>query len=316
MSLKPHRTFSMGRIMKSVCVYPCLLLISNLALAEPPDWEPPNNLQYNMQVVAQLQLLDETISMNENDMVAAFVAGECRGIASPLPDVNGIVFLSIGSNELSGETITFKAYLAQEDDIVSLNESFTFENQGEVGEYLDPFLFTINPDGPIYHIISASSGNHGVINPSGEIEIENGANQIFEFLPDDGYIVEHVMINGDTVGSPDFYEFTNVTSDQSIHVTFALPAFMPDRISQEVDFEAYPNPFTRDLTLIIEFARAGNKNLYLQITDNTGHVLIAQPVMESPLHISLVNYPSGHYFVHLFKNERLIGIKKIIKVIY
>lgn len=314
--MKPHRTSAKGRIIKTLLAYLYLLLISNLALADPPDWEPPNNLQYNMQVVAQLQLPDETISMNENDMVAAFVAGECRGIASPLPDVNGIVFLSIGSNEVSGEIITFKAYLAENDDIVSLNESFMFENQGEVGEYLDPFLFTVNPDGPIFHIITASSGNYGAINPSGEIEIENGANQVFEFLPDAGYVVEHVMINGESIGSPDFYEFTNVTSDQSIHVTFALPAFLADKTRQEVDFEAYPNPFIRDLTFEIESTRSQDKNLYLQITDNTGHILIAQTIKKSPLRISLANYPSGHYFMHLFENERLIGTKKIIKVNY
>ncbi len=295
-----------------ICCY--LLCMGEFTLANPPDWEPPTNLQYNMQVVAQLQLLDETISFNENDLIAAFVAGECRGIASPLPDVNGLIFLSIGSNNPSGEPISFKAYLAEEEDIVNLNESFEFENQGEIGEYLDPLLFTINPDSPVYHIISASAGNHGSIFPNGEIELESGSNQLFEFSPEAGYEVENVMINGESIGTPEFYEFINVTSDQSIHVTFALISFLADHTSDAFRYRAYPNPFTHAFTIRFEGEYPAGQNLRMQITDETGRILITQTLEQAKQLISLTGKTAGSYFLHLFDEERLIHTQKLIKM--
>ncbi len=74
-----------------------------------PGWTPVPNMQYNMQVLGQLQL-DDMISVNPNDIIGAFVGEECRGIASPVPDFNGLFFLSIGSNQTSGETVTLKIW--------------------------------------------------------------------------------------------------------------------------------------------------------------------------------------------------------------
>lgn len=111
-----------------------------------PVWTPPGNQQFNMSVIAVIKDNDG-ISMNSNDILAAFVDGECRGIASPDPSVSGLLFLTIGSNAASGieENITFKVYRANQDQIFNLKESIAFENQGEVGTLDAPWTLVM-PD--------------------------------------------------------------------------------------------------------------------------------------------------------------------------
>jgi hypothetical protein len=109
-----------------------------------PVWTAPGNQQFNMSVIAVIKDSDG-VSMNSNDILAAFVDGECRGIASPDPSVSGFVFLTIGSNAGSGveENVTFKVYRANQDKIIDLKESILFENQGELGTLDTPWTIMI-----------------------------------------------------------------------------------------------------------------------------------------------------------------------------
>jgi len=99
-------------------------------------------MQFNMNITSKLLLDDGIFSQNENDMVAGFVGDECRGVASPIEAFNGLIFLTIGSNTLSGELITFKAYLADEDKVVELEQTLVFENLLLIGSIDDPFVFS------------------------------------------------------------------------------------------------------------------------------------------------------------------------------
>jgi hypothetical protein len=110
-----------------------------------PVWTPLANQQFNMSVIAVIKD-SEGISKDSNDILAAFVDGECRGIASPDPSVSGFVFLTIGSNAGSGveENVTFKVYRANQDKIIDLKENIPFENQGEVGTLDAPWTIMIS----------------------------------------------------------------------------------------------------------------------------------------------------------------------------
>lgn len=70
--------------------------------------------------------------------------------------------------------------------------------------------------------VTASAGANGSIAPSGDIEVEEGAQQTFVFTPDSGYVVEEVLVNGNSVGAVESYSFTNIGADQSISVSFVL----------------------------------------------------------------------------------------------
>jgi hypothetical protein len=70
--------------------------------------------------------------------------------------------------------------------------------------------------------ITASKGEHGNITPSGSVTINYGDNQIFTITPDNGFIVDQILVDGSLV-TENPYTFTNVTSDHSISATFRQP---------------------------------------------------------------------------------------------
>jgi PKD repeat protein len=105
-----------------------------------PNWEPSPYYQFNMQVIAEIYIEGE-LSLDPNDKIGAFVDDECRGIAAPDPELSGLVFLSIGSNEASGEIITFKIWDVDLCTDCPVSETITFENQAQIGTPSDPYLF-------------------------------------------------------------------------------------------------------------------------------------------------------------------------------
>jgi hypothetical protein len=132
-------------------IYPAEMLNQNRKRSiQPrvqPVWTALGNQQFNMSVIAVIKD-NEGVSKDSNDILAAFVDGQCRGIASPDPSVSGFVFLTIGSNAAPGvvENVTFKVYRANQDKIVDIKESIPFENQGEVGTLDAPWIVSTKPE--------------------------------------------------------------------------------------------------------------------------------------------------------------------------
>jgi len=83
----------------------------------PPTWEvDPEDYQYSMSVIGQVKI-DDIFSSNTDDIVAAFVGDECRGVANLqyMPDYDMFeVFLNIYSDTISGDEVTFKIWNASE----------------------------------------------------------------------------------------------------------------------------------------------------------------------------------------------------------
>jgi parallel beta-helix repeat protein len=73
---------------------------------------------------------------------------------------------------------------------------------------------------PVKYVITASAGNHGTIEPEGEIVVNEGQDKAFEFSPDTGYQVDDVLINNESVGAVETYTFTHIEQDCTIEVTF------------------------------------------------------------------------------------------------
>jgi hypothetical protein len=83
-------------------------------------------------------------------------------------------------------------------------------------------LFELKDDEVVYYTIRATSGDNGIIDPSGDdIQVAEGGNQQFTMNPDDGYVVDDVLVDGDSVGVVTTYTFAGVNEDHTIHVTFA-----------------------------------------------------------------------------------------------
>jgi len=225
--------------MKRKLRFSALLLIvlfgSLSVFAQNPNWTPVPNLQNTMVVTARLFLDNNpptVYSINGNDVIAAFVGNECRGVASPTPGAGeGRIYLNIGSNVASGETVTFQAYLAATNEVVDLNETVAFVSNSNVGSYASPFQLTITPD-PLE--IEASATGNGTIDPSGTVSVVYGDNQVFTFAPAVGHSLTALVVDGNPIdldtdlNYDDFantYTFTNVTVDHTIAATFTINSY-------------------------------------------------------------------------------------------
>jgi internalin A len=74
--------------------------------------------------------------------------------------------------------------------------------------------------------ITASAGANGTITPSGEVSVGYGSSQAFVIIPDAGFCVDDVLVDGASVGAVDSFVFTDVTGDHTITAAFA-----PDQLA-------------------------------------------------------------------------------------
>jgi len=70
------------------------------------------------------------------------------------------------------------------------------------------------------YTITAMAGTNGSISPSGAVTVNCGSGQAFTITPNPGYTIQDVRVDGSSVGSVTSYNFTNVTSNHTIEVTF------------------------------------------------------------------------------------------------
>jgi hypothetical protein len=100
---------------------------------------------------------------------------------------------------------------------VSASASFTYQGGGGGGGAILPETF----------IITVSYGSGGSITPK-TTEVESGNSASFNISPDEGYIIDDVTVNGQSLGAISSYIFENVTSDMSIAASFKKSIEIPD----------------------------------------------------------------------------------------
>lgn len=71
-----------------------------------------------------------------------------------------------------------------------------------------------------YYTISASSGDGGSISPSGSMSVQSGEYKTFTITPDDGYVIDEVIVDGDSVGNVESYSFMYVDEGHTIKAVF------------------------------------------------------------------------------------------------
>lgn len=75
--------------------------------------------------------------------------------------------------------------------------------------------------------ITATSGGHGKVSPGGTTTVRDGGDLYVYFIPDKGYEVDKVTIDGTAVDAGTNWHFINIRSDHVIHVTFRLRSVTP-----------------------------------------------------------------------------------------
>lgn len=152
------------------------------------------------------------------------------------------------------------------------------------------------------YTIQASAGANGIITPSGTINVAQGANQSFSMIPNTGYEVQNVYIDGNSVGALTSYTFTNVNANHQIYVTF----IHVDGIEENDDLalKIYPNPTNGEFTIAYEGLD------HIRIVNPLGQLVYDTDVDTNQLHIDLSGMIKGVYIVQIEANNNLV-IKKI-----
>ena len=75
------------------------------------------------------------------------------------------------------------------------------------------------------YTITATASNGGTIDPSGTITVEEGADLTVTFLPQTGYSVTAITVDGGSVPIATSHTFSNVTGDHTIAVEFTVNTY-------------------------------------------------------------------------------------------
>lgn len=124
------------------------LIIDARVNCPAPDWTVrPSAYSYSMNMSLQLNI-EGSLSADREDCVAAFIDGECRGVAKVryLPALQKwMAFLTVYSNNFSGEAIELRIWDASACLVYgNLIETFTFESEDLVGSPLSPTVIHTN----------------------------------------------------------------------------------------------------------------------------------------------------------------------------
>jgi LPXTG-motif cell wall-anchored protein len=120
---------------------------------------------------------------------------------------SGTLIASRDVNLVSGATVNGR--------IISLNGALTTD-----GNTISCPTCKSAPKHKVYTITSSVEGN-GSITDLGSVDISAGKEKIYTITPSEGYSIADVLVNGVSVGAVTSYNFSDVNSDQTIHVIFS-----------------------------------------------------------------------------------------------
>ena len=156
------------------------------------------------------------------------------------------------------------------------------------------------------HTITATAGANGFITPSGTVVVAEGSNQTFTIIPDYGYEIYEVYVDGGLIGAPSSYTFQNVTSNHTLFATFIRIDGIGE--NDEMSIVIYPNPTSGLVNIICQDAEQ------LNVYNTFGQLLISQNTNgNDQVTIDISNLPSGIYLIQLVSKEGL-ATKQIIKI--
>jgi len=111
----------------------------------PPEWEVnPKNYEYQCMLVASVYNNENQIMANDNDILAAFIDGEPRGIATPKDTPLGkLYFLQIWSNT-TNDVVSFQFFDSDTGTpFTQINEKIVFDKNASFGSMYNPFEISI-----------------------------------------------------------------------------------------------------------------------------------------------------------------------------
>ena len=80
-----------------------------------------------------------------------------------------------------------------------------------------------------WHTITVSANEGGTVEPSGKVSVADGHSKTFAIVPQEGYKIADVLIDGQSIGAISRYTFNDITSSHTIEAVFAPDIISPDK---------------------------------------------------------------------------------------
>lgn len=133
----------MKKVLLAITIFS--LGMARIVQAQAPSWQIDSKLfQHSMNVFAEVSV-DAVPSTASNLVLGAFVGGELRGTSnqSTLAGGKRIYFLTVFSNQFSGETVEFQIHTPSDDQIHPAWDTAVFERNKLLGNGAAPFALRI-----------------------------------------------------------------------------------------------------------------------------------------------------------------------------
>jgi hypothetical protein len=172
-----------------------------------------NNVGLQLYEAGACLVVNNTISQNA---VGVFLNASPVSVCNNIED-NYEYNLRIGDRD-----VNFTSNWWGTTDSQAINQSICdFKNNSALGiANVVPFL--TSPNYQALTFSNASAGLGGSISPEGVTKLNYGDNQTFTMIPNGGYHVADVLVNGSSVGTVNSYTLENVTGRVTIYATFEL----------------------------------------------------------------------------------------------
>lgn len=111
-------------------------------------------------------------------------------------------------------------------DTIVTDGNLTIDFQHE--EIEDPKINAIeilSKDDLVSHVITASAGDFGSIDPQGSLQVAHGTNQTFTIDADPNHQIANVLVDGKSIGAVPSYTFDSVDSNHTISAQFAVKTY-------------------------------------------------------------------------------------------
>ena len=121
-----------------------MMLLAPWIINAVPSWTVQETKYSNTMTITGIVNISGTELSNSNDMVAAFVGTECRGVAHLLPSsILGHAYAYVmAMSNTNGEKLQFKVYRSSDGSIINIPDSCVFTSDESLGTQEEPYLFS------------------------------------------------------------------------------------------------------------------------------------------------------------------------------